>query len=250
MSEWTKGIRGLVGFLTIIPVTPEDKSLENAAKFMFLFPIIGGFIGALVGAFSLLTFGILPALISGLLTVALLSFLTGLHHIDGLLDFGDGLMVRGPRERKIQAMKDPGTGVGGWTLGTFTILGTIFAVSEIAKTSVFQSLIAAEVAAKFAMVVLAFTGKLAYRGSATPFVEAMRGRNGIFMMLASLLISTAIVFTLHNILGVTILAVAVGVAMILRSISHHSLGGINGDVFGSTNELARVAVLVLLAIFK
>jgi len=249
MAEWAKGIKSLVGFLTIIPVKLDETSLKDAARFMFLFPLIGAFLGALVGAFSQVVFGIFSGLIAGLLVVVLLSLLTGLHHMDGLLDFGDGLMVRGSKERKIQAMKDPGTGVGGWTLGTFTVLGMIFAVSEITKTSIFQSLVVAESSAKFAMVTLAFSGRLAYRGSATAFVETMHSRRGIFTLLASLLISAAIVFMFQNIVGLVILIAAVGVAIILRFISHYAIGGINGDVFGATNELTRLVALVLLAVF-
>ncbi len=250
MAEWAKGIKALFGFLTVIPVSLGERSLDDAAKFMFLFPIIGALIGALVGAFSLLLFDVFPRLISGLLAVALLFLLTGLHHIDGLLDFGDGLMVKGSKERKIQAMKDPGTGVGGWTLGTFTVLGTIFALSAITKTSIFQSLIVAETSAKFAMVVLAFSGKIAYRGSAAPFVEAMHGRNRIPIMLASLLISAIIAFAFYNILGIIILAAAAAVAIVMRSISHRVIDGINGDVFGATNELSRLSILILSTVFK
>ena len=46
-------------------------------------------------------------------SLALLLWMTGLHHTDGLLDFGDGVMVHGTAEHKIEVMHDQLTGAGG-----------------------------------------------------------------------------------------------------------------------------------------
>lgn len=38
---------------------------------------------------------------------------TGFHHLDGLIDFGDGMMVHGSPEKKIAVTRDKRIGTGG-----------------------------------------------------------------------------------------------------------------------------------------
>jgi len=52
------------------------------------------------GVFGWVTLQFLPSLVVGALALALLFVVTGLHHTDGLLDFGDGIMVHGSFEKK------------------------------------------------------------------------------------------------------------------------------------------------------
>ena len=59
----------------------------------------------------------LPDIVAGALVFALLLWMTGLHHTDGLLDFGDGVMAHGTPEHKIDVMHDQLTGAGGLSLG-------------------------------------------------------------------------------------------------------------------------------------
>jgi cobalamin synthase len=46
--------RGLLAFLTAIPVKMDESFLDIAARYMFLFPVIGAVIGFLVGAYGFL----------------------------------------------------------------------------------------------------------------------------------------------------------------------------------------------------
>ncbi|MEK0365153.1 MAG: adenosylcobinamide-GDP ribazoletransferase [Nitrosopumilus sp.] len=99
-----KEISSVFSFLTIFP--SSNATLENTAKYMYLFPIVGIVIGLLVGSFGFgLSFLLDPLLVS-LLVVASIVIVTGIHHADGLADFADGLMVKGNKDRKLKAMKD------------------------------------------------------------------------------------------------------------------------------------------------
>ena len=77
-----KEIKNLLSFLTAIPISMDKDCLTDSAKGMFLFPLIGAFIGLLAGAFAWATSLILPSLVVGALALGALLLLTGLHHTD------------------------------------------------------------------------------------------------------------------------------------------------------------------------
>jgi cobalamin 5'-phosphate synthase/cobalamin synthase len=133
-----KEINNLFSFLTTIPVTMDKDMLTDAAKNMFLFPLIGAFIGLLAGLFGWATFHFLPSLVVGALVLGFLLLITGLHHTDGLLDFGDGVMAHGTPERKIEIMHDQLTGAGGLSLGIMTFLITAFSIAGL-NTGIIRS---------------------------------------------------------------------------------------------------------------
>ena len=106
-----KEIGSVFSFLTIFPST--NATLESIAKYMYVFPVVGIIIGLLVGSLGFgLSFFLEPLLVS-LLVVASIAIVTGIHHADGLADFADGLMVKGSKNKKLEAMKDLSTGSAG-----------------------------------------------------------------------------------------------------------------------------------------
>src|SRR3970040_77310 len=104
-------IGSVFSFLTIIPAS--NTNLETVAKYMYIFPIVGIVIGLIIGSLALGLSLFLDPLIVSLLVLAALAIITGIHHIDGLADFADGLMTKGKKEKKLQAMKDVSTGSAG-----------------------------------------------------------------------------------------------------------------------------------------
>ena len=112
-----------------------DKDLlTDCARNMWAFPLIGAFLGLLAGLFGWVAYQFLPGLVVGALALALLLWMTGLHHMDGLLDFGDGIMVHGSAERKIEVMHDQLTGAGAIGLTLMTYIITAFAFAELGRT--------------------------------------------------------------------------------------------------------------------
>jgi adenosylcobinamide-GDP ribazoletransferase len=238
------GIRALTSFFTIIPT--GRYSLTEAANYMPLSPLIGMLIGLSAGLISWLLMQVFTNLISGMLTLGFLLFLTGLHHTDGLLDFGDGLMCQGSPERKIEAMRNGKRGTGGLTLGLVTLMTTALAISYIEAHSIIQSLIIAEVSAKQGMVVLAWTGKSAHQGLNTCFIDAMHGKNRVFRLTISFTLSLAVVVPLLGLTGVIALLIGSITALVILWVSNRHFGGLTGDVFGATNDLGRLTSLLTL----
>ena len=246
-----KEIKNLLSFLTAIPISMDKDCLTDSAKCMFLFPLIGAFIGLLAGAFAWATSLFLPSLVVGALALGALLLITGLHHTDGLLDFGDGVMAHGSPERKIEIMHDQLTGAGGLSLGIMTFLITAFAIAELKSDIIIQSLITVEVSAKLSMVIATWAGKAVHEGMNSPFMETMHGKNGSACLVAALAISFAIVLPLLWLSGAVTLLAAVISSLIMVSIAHRHFKGVTGDVLGATNELTRmVTLIVLLAVIQ
>ena len=62
----------------------DKDMLTDCAKYMWVFPLIGAFIGLLAGVFGWIAIQLLPGIVVGGLVLALLLLITGLHHTDGL----------------------------------------------------------------------------------------------------------------------------------------------------------------------
>ncbi len=246
-----KEIKNLFSFLTTIPVRMDQDILTDTAKYMFLFPLIGAFIGLLAGLCGWAISPFLPCLVVGALVLGFLLLITGLHHTDGLLDFGDGVMAHGSPERKIEIMHDQLTGAGGLSLGIITFLVTAFAISELDMGIIIQGLVVVEVSAKLSMVVGAWAGKAVHGGMSSSFLEAMHGKKGAARLIIALAISFGVALPLLWLKGVVTLLAAILASLIMVGISHSHFKGVTGDVLGATNELTRmVSLITLLAMIR
>jgi adenosylcobinamide-GDP ribazoletransferase len=241
-----KEIKNLFSFLTTIPVAMDKDMLTDVAKGMFLFPLMGAFIGLLAGLMGWVTSLVLPSLIVGALVLGFLLLITGLHHTDGLLDFGDGVMAHGSPERKIEIMHDQLTGAGGLSLGIITFLVTAFAIAELDPGHIIQGMVVAEVSAKIAMVIGAWAGKSLHQGMSSCFLEAMHGKKGAARLIVALAISFGIAIPLLSFAGAIVVLVAILASLVMVEIAHKHFKGVTGDVLGATNELTRMVSLITL----
>ena len=253
-----KELRNLLSFLTVLPFRMDQDLLSDCARFMFLFPLVGAFIGLLAGLFGWVVFSFLPGLVAGALVLGVLLLLTGLHHMDGLLDFGDGVMAHGSAERKIEIMHDQLTGAGGLSLGIFTFLVTAFSIAELdipitvwGIPLIISGLVVAEVSAKLSMVVGAWAGKAVHEGMNSSFLAAMHGGKGDARLVAALAISLGVAVPLLGLAGAITVFAAVVTSLVMVGISHRHFNGVTGDVLGATNDLSRmVSLITLLAVIR
>ncbi len=235
-----KEIGSVFSFLTIFP--SSNANLENIAKYMYLFPIVGIAIGLLVGSFGFgLSFLLDPLLVS-LLVVASIAIVTGIHHADGLADFADGLMVKGSKDRKLKAMKDLSTGSAGIVGIVLYLVGLIITISLTSGFDLFRAILISEILAKFSMVLMASLGNSASLGSNSPFVKIMKDKK---KLAAAFIIMLIPVIVIGETTGLLMLGVTVTLTVFLLAISTRSFGGITGDVLGATNELTRLASLIV-----
>ncbi len=236
-----KEISSVFSFLTIIPTSTAN--LETIAKYMYLFPIVGVAIGLVVGAFGFgLSFIGLEPLIVGLLVVAAIALITGIHHADGLADFADGLMAKGTKEKKLEAMKDLSTGSAGIVTVVLYVVGMIIALSFMEGYFLFQAILVSEIMAKFSMVLMASTSQSATLGSNSPFVQLMKDKKKFVASIALTIIPLVVI---SGSTGMIVFAAGIILTLFLVGISTRSFGGITGDVLGASNELTRLSSLLI-----
>jgi len=267
--------RGLMAFLTAIPVKMDESFLDISARYMFLFPVIGVVIGVLVGFYARFTsnvlflfFGSINNLIfsgayevlfnfasmglASAMTIAFLLVIIGLQHTDGLVDVGNALGIRkASLEEKVDIAHE-------WTvtragvLLAFLVSFFTFLLILLTKTDVvIQYMIVAEVSAKLAMVT---TG---YQGTSPPprfyenrwekgrsFIDSIKKKHHLYAI--SLTISLIVSFALLNFSGVFAVVAGILVGGVMIMLGKHVFGGVNGDIFGATNEIARMVALFVL----
>jgi adenosylcobinamide-GDP ribazoletransferase len=235
-----KEIGSVLSFLTIFP--SSNSTLDNIAKYMYIFPIVGIVIGLLIGSFGFgLSFFLDPLLVS-LLVVASITIITGIHHADGLADFADGLMVKGSKDRKLKAMKDLSTGSAGIVAIVLYLIGLVIAISLTSGFDLFKAILISEILAKFSMVLMASLGNSASLGSNSPFVKIMKDKKKFAI---AFLIMIVPVILIGETTGLVMFGVTVTLTIFLLVLSTRSFGGITGDVLGATNEFTRLASLMV-----
>ena len=235
-----KEIGSVFSFLTIFP--SSNATLENIAKYMYFFPVVGIVLGLLIGSFGFGLSFILDPLLVSLLVVTSIAIVTGIHHADGLADFADGLMVKGDKNKKLKAMKDVSTGSAGIVGIVLYLIGLIITISLTTGFDLFKAILISEILAKFSMVLMASFGNSASIGSNSPFLEIMKDKKKLVIAFLIMLIPVII---LGETTGLVMLSVTVILTIFLLALSTRSFGGITGDILGATNELTRLASLMV-----
>lgn len=238
-------VQSVLAFLTILPVGKGDHDIHYVARNMYLFPVAGAAIGVIVGGMAIGVSLFVHPLLVGLLVAGALVIITGVHHTDALADFADGLMAKGGKEAKHKAMMDPAVGSAGVAALVMYFAGIIIVFNAgLAGFNVLASIVAAEVIAKYVMVLLTYRGTSAWEGFSSPFTAAMKdGRR----MAAATAIMLPIVWFSAGYAGIAALGFSVALGALLRHVSRRSFGGISGDVLGASNEVSRLASLIVMS---
>jgi adenosylcobinamide-GDP ribazoletransferase len=234
-----KAIISLLQFTTILPLgKPQD--FENFARHSYIYPFAGYIVGGVV---ALPVFFIADHMVAAAVAIAGLLLVTGVHHFDGLLDLGDGLMAHGDREKRIRALTDRQVGAGGVAAGIAVTL-LLFA-GLMVSSSIIVALIIGEVCAKFSMAFLTAYG--------TPFREGMHSylhkfSKPYFPFIAALF-CIPLVFLPVSLLQFTGAVISMILCPALLFLcSKRLFGGINGDVVGASNEITRTCVILVIAL--
>ena len=243
-------MRTLLAFFTVLPISASGSSLEDAAQRTYLLPLVGLLTG-LPGAALLLTAYAIPSGVAATLALGAALLAAGLHHTDGVMDVGDALMVRGSLERRREVLKDARVGVGAVGALFMVYAPALAALAAIAETSpavAAAALLAGEVAARSAMLLLLVFGKPAEaRSSSVYFVRSLKGgsRRAVALILA-LVLPPLVVLPLKSVALLAALAAPL-TALFALTLAKRAFGGISGDVVGATGELARAVLLVALS---
>jgi adenosylcobinamide-GDP ribazoletransferase len=240
-------LRALISFFTAFPT--RNASLDDAARKAYLLPLVGLVTGASGAALLILGYVMPPGVVATLALGAVL-LAAGLHHTDGVLDVGDALMVRGDPERRRAVLGDNRVGVGGIGALFFVYapaLAALISLTDDSPARAALALLAAEVLARSAMLLVLALGKPAEPGSSSvPFVRSLRGWRRTAGAALALLGPPLLLLPLGTPALLAALSAPLTALAALR-LSRRAFGGIGGDVVGAAGEAARTVLLVVLS---
>lgn len=232
-------LRGAVGFLTRIPVGTDERAWDAFTRSPVALPLAGYVVGVLA-ALPLLVPAPAPTVAAAF--VCWLYLLTGITHLDGLADLGDALAVHGSPEQRRAVLKDTTVGVG----AVLAVVAVVLALGLAALGLVADPLVgvgivvAAEVAAKLGMVALACLGTATHQGMAAELTESATARDLLVPALVAVPVTAA---TWPHPAGAVAFGAGLCGALAVLAVARRRLGGVNGDVLGAGNEIARVVAL-------
>ncbi len=228
-----------IEFLTRLPVPAyrfEPEMVMGAAKF---YPIVGALVGLGAVAIQWLLRAHLPAGVVAALVLAYFVILTGGLHEDGLADTADGLGAGGERKRVLEIMRDSRIGSFGTLAIVFSVLCRWALLSAIAPGKFAYYVLGAQVLCRWTALPLA-----AFLPSARKdgLGEKLAHKVSLAALALGSVLALAIVgFSLRaQMLApvAAVIAVTIASGLLYRA----KLGGITGDCFGASNQLAEIAV--------
>lgn len=235
-------------FLTRLPmpVGREVKEHELAQSSAW-FPLVRLVLGALAaGSFNLLA-PFFPLTINILLTLLILTGITGALHLDGFMDTLDGLGCSGNSEKKLAVMRDSHVGAYGAAGGAFLVLFKLIALLELAQAGIalLPVLTAMAAVSRWSMVIALYKSKYPRpKGLGRAFVEYVSVREAAA---ATLIVTAALYFLATGYLRTLppLLVYTLG----MKQFFLLKLGGVTGDTLGFINETTEVLFLLLILLW-
>lgn len=230
-------MRAALAFLTPLggARTPDNRTLG-------WFPIAGIVIGAVLGALWWGSARLWAPGVAAAVVVAADLAVTGMLHLDGLVDSADGLFAHVSRERRLAIMAEPTIGAFGVAAAATVVLLRFAALGAMRADIAFV-----------AALWCASRTTMAVAGRAMPYarpsglVSAFTGGDwrpvAAYGTVAA--VGLAALSGAPAVLAVTV-AVAAGAATV--ALARSRLGGITGDVLGAAGLVAETAGLLVAAV--
>lgn len=234
-----------IQFLTRIPVPSPPYDADSLARSVKYFPVAGAFIGGGAALLHLLLAPHLSRVASAFFVVILLVMMTGCLHEDGLADSADGFGGGNGREQILLIMRDSRIGTYGGAALVLSLLARVVLLSSIPLAQVVPYLIVAHVLCRWTTLPLSYF----LPSARTRDGEKVDGQGGRIAWLTSK--ATLIGGTLFSFSVAVLLLRVRAIAPILSSIAlvflsgrfyKRHIGGVTGDCFGATNQLAEIGV--------
>jgi adenosylcobinamide-GDP ribazoletransferase len=215
------------------------EGIEALMRYVYVFPLVGFALGAILGGAAFILSSIFPTALTSILVLAAIYRLCGINHLDGLADFGDGVVAHGSLEKKVSAMKDVNLGTGGVAFIVIILLGQFIMIYSLSAVLLPLAMLVAEVCAKQSMVAFAAFSQTLQKG----FGQIMIERTGNKEFLIGLIIASTISYAALGFLGLAMLAASQIASFYLVLVAKRNFGGATGDGIGATNEICRATAL-------
>lgn len=239
------GPRLALSWLTVLPVRVERIDTAGCRQAITWAPIVGLLLGSTVGGVALGLHRLsAPALLTGLVVVALLALATRGMHVDGLADTADGFGCYGPPERALAVMRDGSTGPFG-VVTLIVVLGVqAVSIGVLAESRRWTAIVLACTAGRAAFCWCCRRGFPAARAEGMGALVAGTQSWWVPATWTVLLLVTGwFVVPERHWQAPLAVAVAAAVTTALTWHARRRIGGLTGDVLGAVGELATTVVL-------
>lgn len=233
-------------FLTRIPVPdlgpPDDVDFRASVRF---YPLVGLFIGILTGLFALVLSQLFPSrLLQSVLLVAFDVVITGGLHLDGLMDTADGFLSYREKSRVLEIMRDSRVGAMAVLAIFVTLAVRIAALTTLSGATRLVVLVMAPFLARGQLLLVVRFNPLA-RDEGLSHQAMDKPAIGDFL---PYIIALLLTIGLAQLSGLLMALAAAAVAVWLSRVARRHIGGMTGDVYGATVELAQMAFALAAAV--
>jgi len=234
-------------FLTIISIPwRREAKVEEVGRSTSYFPVVGLIIGLILVGLNWLFGLILPSAVVNALLIVSLVILSGALHLDGFVDTCDGIAGHKTVEARWQVMRDSRVGGFGIVGVVLLLLVKYVSLSSIPEPLLLMTLVLMPLLSRWAMAYAIFNypyakssglGKAFKQGTSWPRFTMATVITAVVVVILALRFSLAIVLLMFFVWIVT-----VAMAAYFKS----KFSGLTGDNYGAINEVAEVAVLILI----
>jgi adenosylcobinamide-GDP ribazoletransferase len=226
-------------FLTRLPVPSVPFAPDGLARSVKFFPLVGLAIGSGAAGLEKLLAPHLGRPASALIVLLYLVLITGCLHEDGLADVADSLGGRNP-EQRLAILRDSRIGAFGAVALVLSLLSRAILLAGLPLEHFTAYLISAHVLCRWSTLPLSY------------YLPPARDSEGQGARIARLTSASSLitgsVFTIVTVM-VALRKAAIGPVLSAMAIPLLSsffylrkFGGVTGDCFGATNQLAEIAV--------
>lgn len=244
-NEKSSILRSIVGLLTFSTILPLNIyiTIEEMAKMTWFWPIISAFVGflGLLIVYFLNTLNF-PFFVISTIIYSFFIWFNGFHHLDGLIDIGDALMVHGSPEKKIKVMRDSMIGTGGTSLFFIVGIFTISILNSIILTGFIGTILICEMSAKVGLVSCAISSKSGPNGTGKFFIESIT----IHKFIATLIMTSTIGYLFGGMIGIFGVIGGMFGGGLISLIGKKNFKIATGDVLGASNEIGRLFSLLFM----
>lgn len=231
--------------LSRLPVRGSDNT--RAARAAWAYPLVGLILGLIAGLAGLLAASLgLPEPLTALISLAILTILTGAMHEDGLADTADGLWGGWDPARRLEIMKDSRIGAYGVVALTLSLLSrwaALWVLFEAGTGIAIAALVASAALSRATMPALMSALPHARPTGLSHSVGQVP--NNTSLLAAAVAVLIAILTLGWGFLMAVFWAAVIAIAM--AAIARAKIGGQTGDILGGTQQLAEIAVLFSIA---
>jgi cobalamin 5'-phosphate synthase/cobalamin synthase len=250
MKSYLGGVLADIGMawrlLTVLPLPfgPDEPS-RPAGRAAAYFPLVGLVLGAILAGAGQLLYLLLPEGLAAGLLLLLWVTLTGMLHLDGLMDSCDGLLPPRDPARRLEIMKDSRVGAFGVIGAILLLLLKFNGLLALNPTTRWPALIVIPALARWAMTWSMARYPLARPEGLSVFFG--RGLGWPQVGLASLIAGSAAVISWDLIPGLLLWGLTWLAATLIAQFALARIHGLTGDVYGAICELVELLLLVGIA---